>query len=175
MIDSTIDIRRLSDLTPTILRSSIPADDPRLMSIDELLLGATVLPSHWDAELESGWPGSNGSSCSTDRMFWMLQIGHTTREYSVMPADLHDLRYRALRRLLATGRCSEAQWEVARRVADECFRNDMLNLMDYKLSGWYARPLRAIGRERALIRYDAVRDFGASSARPRPADEGYPA
>lgn len=128
----------------------------------------------WRAELESGWPGPNGSSFSTDSVFG-VKIGATSDTYSRLPADVHDYWYRVLRRLLAT--CpgfTFAESELLRERVDGQFRAGIVALRGRVADSWSWRRLGAVVRIaasplvrlRAFVRWRAVRRFGGFVNRP---------
>jgi hypothetical protein len=110
----------------------------------------------WEAELESGWSGPNGSTCSTDDIEG-IRIGRTTREYAhpLLPADHHDYDYRVQRRLAALRQIDGATRREMRAAADRKHYAGLLHklLVLVGWSGWKAR-------RRARVRYLALRLFG---------------
>lgn len=132
-----------------------------------LMAGAPPRPEFWAAELTSGWPGSNGSSCSTDTMCG-VRIGRTSPEHSTLPADVHDFWYRVLRRLHATTRVSEAEVLQLRARVDLAFRDNLL-----ALAGDAPFGTRTVFRIRCLVRYRAVRRLGGLVNRPDLAQERF--
>lgn len=122
--------------------------------------------TEWKAELESGWPGSNGSSASLDNIEG-IRIGSTTTAYTPdLPANLHDFHYRVLRRLRLV--LSRKTRRAMRRAADaehlEGLLRDVAILVGW--NGWKAR-------QRARVRWVVLRLFGWRAIW-RKSDEGYP-
>ena len=125
------------------------------------------LERHWAAELRSGWPGPDGSSCSLDNVEG-IKIGETTREYRPdLPANLHDFRYRVIRRLYKWGLITDAEASELRLLADLEHYEKLMESVSILVgwNGWKAR-------QRVRARYYALRAFGRGSARPR-SDESY--
>lgn len=122
----------------------------------------------WDAELESGWPGSNGSSCSTDTICG-VRIGSTTREYSVLPADHHDLGARIIRRLLYCNEISDYQAAELKKRNDIDHFNRLLAAIQVLDGARYAEA-----RSRVSARYYALRWLGTDYHLPCPDKESYP-
>jgi len=112
----------------------------------------------WLAELDSGWKGSNGSSCSLDNIEGVV-IGTTTRNYTPnLPANWHDFLYRTIRRLLALGKITDTERYYFQLAADQAHYAALLDSVAHLvgINGW-------IARKRAEIRYYALRWAGKSS------------
>ena len=145
-----------------------------LMNLDEVrtLLGV-VAPTRgwWVSEVASGWPGSNGSSMSTDHIFG-VRIGITSSEYSIAkgPADLHDFGYRVLRRMLWMNSLSSYEAETIRKRVDDQMYDGLISL-----SGEAPRVAVMTGayRIRCYARWFAVRWVGSRCIVPIPTQEGY--
>lgn len=112
----------------------------------------------WEAELNSGWAGSNGSSASLDNIEGVV-IGTSTKEYSPnYPANWHDFLYRVIRRLYVMGILSDNDRYYFQLAADQAHYAALLDSVAHLVgfNGWMAR-------KRAEIRYYALRWFGKSS------------
>lgn len=115
----------------------------------------------WQAELNSGWKGSNGSSCSLDNIEGIV-IGTTTKEYSPnLPANWHDFLYRTIRRLYYQGLLDDDSRYYFQLAADHAHYAALLDSVTHLvgINGW-------IARKRAEIRYYALRWAGKSSTIP---------
>lgn len=106
--------------------------------------------AEWYSELESGWRGPDGSSCSTDHMMG-VRIGRTTTDYRdvKLPASLHDYRYHLGRK--------HGLSEHHRHISDVAYRDDCITYINRKLDG---RTMISIGVARSWVRYFALRLFG---------------
>lgn len=106
--------------------------------------------AEWYSEIEEGWRGPDGSSCSTDHMMG-VRIGRTTTDYKdvKLPASLHDYRYHLGRKHGLSG--------YHRHAADVAYRDDCITYIQRKLDG---RAMINIGVARAWVRYYALRLFG---------------
>lgn len=113
-----------------------------------------ALPSRaeWEVAVSLGWPGPDGSSCSTDTIFG-VRIGITSAEYehAFMPANSHDWRY-LLGRTFRLG-------EEYRRAADQDYRDLCYELCQWELS----RALWPAAWLRCETRWAALRGFGWAS------------
>lgn len=121
----------------------------------------------WESELRSGWPGPDGSSCSLDNVEG-IKIGETTRDYRPdLPANLHDFRYRVIRRLRAWNLIDSKQAAELRALADQEHYTKLMESVSILVgwNGWKAR-------QRVRARYYALRLFGRRSTLPR-GDETY--
>lgn len=109
----------------------------------------------WQQELREGWEGSDGSTCSTDKIFGVV-IGRKSRAYHhhKLPATLHDWRYRMGRRYDLP--------ESYRKAADEEYRDGCIAATDAALGNFF---LRACAHARANTRYYALRAFGERAFR----------
>lgn len=145
----------------------INANDPRLRTLHDILSRKLGTPDQWAAEIEGGWVGSDGSTMSTDTI-WGVRIGMTTAAWTALPAPQHDLDYRTLRRLLATGRITYAQWVAGRLAADEALRDRMLAKAPEAFV-----LVRPSYRRRCWIRFEAVQHGAAWAAKPKH-DEIFP-
>lgn len=125
------------------------------MDIEEFMKPPTK--EQWDREIEDGWQGADGSSCSTDHIMG-VRIGITTSTYQFvyLPATLHDWRYRL-------GRKHNLSWKH-RRAADIAYREDCIRTIKQCLDG---QTMTSIGIFRAWIRYYALRAFGWKAWRSR--------
>jgi len=123
------------------------------MRIDDFLKQPTR--KEWDAEIEAGWPGPDGSSASTDHIMG-IQIGISSPDwkFSRMPANLHDWRYHLGR--------SRALHRHHRAAADREYRDDCIRVLQERLDG---RIMTGIGIARAWARYYALRLFGRAAWR----------
>ncbi len=106
--------------------------------------------SEWYSEIEAGWAGPDGSSCSTDHIMG-VRIGRTTTDYRdvKLPASLHDYRYRLGR--------EHNLGAAHRHAADVAFRDDCITYVNPKLAG---RAMLNIGVARSWVRYFVLRLFG---------------
>ena len=128
---------------------------------------APTLVQH-EAERLCGWPGSDGSSNSPDTI-WGMRIGRTSPDFMPdLPTYVHDLEYRAIRRLLALGEISEEEAEELRECGDETL---LLGLVHKAAGG--SVLLRGARWRRSLTYYEGVRLFGSRSVVPRDG-ESYP-
>ena len=118
------------------------------MNIDQFM--AVPTEEEWYGEIEGGWRGPDGSSCSTDHMMG-VRIGRTTTDYKdvKLPASLHDYRYHL-------GRKFDLGADF-RHAADVAYRDDCISYIQRKLDG---RAMISIGVARAWVRYYALRLFG---------------
>ncbi len=103
----------------------------------------------WRLELNRGWDGPDGSSCSLDDIMG-IRIGITSSEYEHvdLAANRHDWYYRLGRRL----KLSRAH----RMTADAWYRDRCIAITDAALIGWRVYAARA----RAHARYVLLRAFG---------------
>lgn len=124
------------------------ADDWRTCPGDLEAFLCRPTAEEWAAELEAGWPGSDGSSMSTDTIMG-VRIGKTSRSYSTvdLPGNRHDWYYRQARRW----RLPEA-W---RREADRVYRRLCVSACRTTLGT--LNPLFWIAWVRAWIRYFGLR------------------
>lgn len=123
--------------------------------------------SEWNAELASGWRGSDGSSNSLDDIEG-VKVGETgTRYMPDLPAPHHDYDYRTIRRLVALHVIDEKMRAEMQQAADEKHLEGLQRKVSVLVgfSGWKARA-------RARVRYAALRLLGRSSTMPR-RDEMY--
>jgi hypothetical protein len=121
------------------------------MRIDKFLEIPTQ--EQWEAELEDGWDGPDGSSLSTDHMMG-IRIGETSPDYKYhrLPANLHDWRYHLGRKYGLHGH--------HRHAADVAYREDCIDYITRRLDG---RTMETIGIIRAWVRYYALRVFGRAA------------
>ena len=128
-------------------------------SIEEFL--ARPSTSEWEAQLELGWGGSDGSTAVAD-VIADVRIGRTSREHGDidLPAIRHDWYYEL-------GRTYDLGWRF-RRAADQSYRDMCLKRLD-----GVAGLRGAAARLNVQLRYAAVRmtGFGAWLAHPGPATE----
>lgn len=116
----------------------------------------------WAAEIWCGWAGPNGSSYSRDDILG-VRIGVTTREYTVyLPANLHDFRYRVIRRLAQFGKVLAPEADRLRLLAD---REHLSELRKALIE--LPRHVRPLGYAMAARRYLALRWFAGFAAKPR--------
>lgn len=116
----------------------------------------------WQAELDSGWTGSDGSSSSLDDIEG-LEIGKTGTEYRPdLPANHHDFDYRVIRRLMAHYDIGEKERSELQAAADAKHYAGLLKKVAVLIGfdGWKAR-------NRAWVRYQALRWFGRKHTLPR--------
>lgn len=109
----------------------------------------------WTAEVESGWPPSDGSTASLDDLEG-IQIGIAGAAYRPdLPANHHDYDCRVIRRLLFSGQVDLATARQMRQVADRKHYVNLLRAVSVLVgwSGWKAR-------RRAYVRYLGLRAFG---------------
>lgn len=125
----------------------------------------------WEAELASGWPGSNGSSMSTDHICG-VRIGITSADYDEAdgPADHHDFGYRVLRRLLWFNMISAYEAELLRGLLDLQMRTGLLAKSVEARRVW---RWSGIYQLRCFIRWRAVVRGGSDSIVPIPDKEQY--
>lgn len=118
------------------------------MNIDDFM--AVPTETEWNSEIQGGWRGPDGSSCSTDHMMG-VRIGRTTTDYRdvKLPASLHDYRYHLGRKHGLGG--------DHRHAADVAYRDDCITYIQRKLDG---RTMINIGVARSWVRYYALRLFG---------------
>ena len=143
-----------------------------LMNLDRARIQLGLMPptpEQWDAEIASGWKGSNGSSMSTDTIFG-VRIGITSADYEIArgPADDHDYGYRVLRRLLFFGVIRRDEAEMMRARLDLQMRSGLIDLASE--CPWYFRGSYEI---RCFIRWRAVVRAGSGSIDPAPDREQY--
>lgn len=104
--------------------------------------------AQWKWELEHGWDGPDGSSCSTDNIGGIV-IGTTSKKYndSKRPANRHDYYYRLGRRKRLSRRY--------RKAADKVYRDTCLEAVSILVgwAGWKAR-------RRCHARYRGLRILG---------------
>ncbi|MCP3983085.1 MAG: hypothetical protein GY723_01775 [bacterium] len=114
--------------------------------------------SQWEAQLELGWGGSDGSTAASDRVGGVA-IGATSREHADidLPANRHDWYYEL-------GRTFDLDGQF-RKAADDAFRDMCLERIAHLsgLRGLLARS-NVIGRY-AILR---VAGFGAWWVHPGP-------
>jgi len=128
----------------------------------EQLVAAMPSYRNWKAELQSGWPGPDGSTSSLDNIEG-IQIGLTTTDYRTdLPANLHDFRYRVIRRLWAGGVIDKSMVQKMRAAADAEHLEKLLEAVSV-LVGWHGFKARI----RARVRYRALRLFAFGAVRPR--------
>lgn len=122
----------------------------------------------WECELAGGWAGPDGSSCSLDDVEG-IRIGVTARVFCLLPANLHDFRYRCIRRLLACGKVNRAQGRALRKLADAEHWAELVLAVRVLVGfhGWKAR-------QRAHVRWIGLRLLGARNAEPRGREELFP-
>ena len=103
----------------------------------------------WEAELNLGWAGPDGSSSSLDDIEG-VRIGITSRDYRHvdLPANRHDFYYRL-------GRKHQLGLEY-RKAADVYYRDACIARVASTLIGWRVK----VGKARAWMRYVALRAFG---------------
>jgi hypothetical protein len=120
----------------------------------------------WQAEVESGWPPCDGSSCSLDDIEG-IRIGRSGTEYAPwLPANRHDYDYRVIRRLVALRWIDEATRSAMQAAADEKHLGGLLERVSV-LIGWNGFKARA----RAHVRYHVLRLVGWRSTLPRASEE----
>lgn len=121
----------------------------------------------WADERASGWYGSDGSSCSFDSLFG-VEIGKSSAAYHPeLPANLHDFRYRVIRRLRALELISDEQAEELRLLADLEHYDGLCFCVDAALALgeiWKATAIAAKGW--AWVRFRALRALGGNAAHP---------
>ena len=118
-------------------------------------------PDQWAAEVALGWY-SDGSSYSTDTIEG-VRIGITGKAYRPdLPANLHDFRYRVIRRLVAARLIDDARRLAMRAAADWDHWQGLRDATKH-LEG--VAGLRA--RARCAVRYYAIRWTGAKYTRPQ--------
>lgn len=116
----------------------------------------------WQAELASGWTGSDGSTSSLDDIEG-VQIGVTGTDHRPdLPANHHDFDYRVLRRLGAHYLIDEYERADLQAAADAKHYAGLLEKVAV-LVGWNGWKARA----RAWGRYQALRWFGRRHTLPR--------
>jgi hypothetical protein len=121
----------------------------------------------WEAELASGWAGSDGSTASLDDIEG-IRIGQSGREYQPgLPANLHDYHYRVIRRLMAHHEIDEMTRTELQATADHRHYAGLLRCVSVLIhfDGW-------IARRRAGVRYQVLRWRGRSRTLPS-AEEAY--
>lgn len=119
-----------------------------MLSIEEFM--APVTKEQWEAELDRGWGGPNGSSMSTDHMMGVqIGISHPSYAFANYPANLHDYRYRLGRRFKLS--------RQYRRQADIEYRDGCIGFLEERLQG---RTAITIGAMRAWGRFYILRLFG---------------
>lgn len=106
--------------------------------------------------LATGWPGTDGSSCSFDDIQG-VRIGLTGGHLNRLPATLHDVAYELIRRFQPPGR--------VREHADAMYRDACVDLLRRKLVPGSLSC--RVGVLQAWSRYFALRAFGWRAARPR--------
>lgn len=119
-----------------------------VMTTEEFL--AMPTQAEWQHELNSGWPGPDGSSSSTDHMMG-VRIGISDPGYNhhKYPANLHDYRYHMGRKYGLPSRY--------RQLADVEYRERCIEYIDRRLDG---KIFTGLGIIRAWARYYALRLFG---------------
>jgi len=118
------------------------------MDIEEFL--AMPTEDQWDAGIDAGWAGPDGSSMSTDHMMGVrIGITHPSYKYHKYPANLHDFRY-------FIGRTFKLPRRF-RLAADVEYRERCIEYIDRRLDG---KTMTALGIVRAWVRYYALRLFG---------------
>lgn len=117
------------------------------MTLEEFLAQPTR--EEWYAELEAGWRGPDGSSCSLDDVLG-VRIGITSRlwRYATLPANLHDWRYHLGRK--------HGLPSSYRAAADAEYRDGCAARVADALIGWRVRA----GAARAYARWLVLRALG---------------
>ena len=122
------------------------ANQVRDRAMENFLSPPTI--EQWYYELDRGWDGPDGSSCSTDNIGGIV-IGTTSEEHSESdrPANLHDWYYRLGRRKRLGRRF--------RKAADKVYRDRCLECVEILVgwAGWKAR-------RRCHARYRGLRILG---------------
>jgi hypothetical protein len=115
----------------------------------------------WQNEINCGWRGPDGSSCSTDHVFG-VEIGRTSQDYAYrnLPANLHDWRYHI-------GRKHELG-RKHRKAADIAYRKDVVKAVKAKIS---SKPIRVATSWRSWARYIVLRIFGGLAFKKDPFDK----
>jgi len=117
-------------------------------------------PDQWAAEVSLGWH-SDGSSFSTDTIEG-VRIGITGKAYRPdLPANLHDFRYRVIRRLVAADLIDDRRRLAMRAAADWDHWQGLRDATKH-LDG--IAGLRA--RARCAVRYYSIRWGGARYTKP---------
>lgn len=117
------------------------------MTLQEFLQRPT--PEAWQAELDAGWPGPDGSTASTDSIFGVT-IGVSSPSYAHvdLPANRHDWHYRLIRRL--------GLGPEFRQAADAAYRDGIID----RAAGVLFGTVRRIAEMRAWTRYWVLRSLG---------------
>jgi hypothetical protein len=144
-----------------------------LLTVRDVLDSVPITAAHHAAEIASGWPGSDGSTWSTDTIF-LERVGLTTTEYRPDLATWrHDIRYRAIRRELAFGTVDWLTATWAKQAADQALLADLCGHVEAQWSrlsaGVEALPwglrhvarsvpwsVRGMALRRCRVRYAAV-------------------
>jgi hypothetical protein len=121
---------------------------PLPVTLEEFLCPPTL--EEWEAEIAAGWPGPDGSTSSLDDVEG-VRIGISSPDFmwALLPANLHDWRYRLSRRC---GGLPKA-W---RQAADAAYRDGCAQRVRETLIGWRVWA----GARRAEVRYVGLRWFG---------------